>query len=422
MSSHSAAGLLRSRALLGTLVVQGLGSAATLLVGLLIAWFQGPEAQGHYGVLRATADLCLAIGLLGLPQSIVHLIQYEGVRPAALYACLRRYSLALLVLAVVLVSSIYFGWMPARISSSIQGSVAALAMAITVLGWIVQGMLRSFVLCLGSTRAFSWVTAAPSLTLLCCAMALMAAGSQRYEWALAGSGLLSVAWGTLAVRPLQAMVRWREGGDVRISSFVDAGGHAAVQVVMVTAQPFIALWFMQRGEATAAEIGWLVLAGYIQQAFVLPASFAMPLVYARASNARGMETVTNLWRGIWVVGPFACVCAMAAAVVLPSLLTTIAKGAYAGALHACLWLVAAGPAAMMGRLAAVMLLGQGRFSLVSTIYSLRVAAMTILIPAWMWLGASGIAAGAAAGWAIAEMGAAAWLLTAGHLSRQRKEN
>ena len=103
MSWQTAVGLLRNRALHTALVVQGLGSAATLLLGLLIAWFQGPQAQGYYGVVRSAADLLVAIALLGLPQGLVHLLNHERVRPQTLQSGLARYVCAVAVLGLVLI-------------------------------------------------------------------------------------------------------------------------------------------------------------------------------------------------------------------------------------------------------------------------------------------------------------------------------
>ena len=61
--------------------VQALGALATLCIGIVIAGWQGPAAQGQYGLVRSTADLVLALALFGLPQSLVHAINQQRAEP-----------------------------------------------------------------------------------------------------------------------------------------------------------------------------------------------------------------------------------------------------------------------------------------------------------------------------------------------------
>ena len=409
MSWQTVVGLLRNRALHATLAIQGLGSAATLLLGLLIAWSQGPQAQGHYGVVRSTADLLVAITLLGLPQGMVHLLNHERVRPQALQAGLTRYVCAVAALGLVLILSCDLGVLP----EGLRQPGAALALAAGVAGWTVQALQRSFVLCMGSTAAFSWLTAAPALTLLAAVLALLACGSHRYEWAVAASGAASALWGAALVAPLRAQPAWRQGAALPWRKLLAFGGHSTVQTVSLALQPWLALSLLQRLSAAPVELGWFVLAGYVHQLFALPANFVMPLLMARASKAAGSGQAYDVSHGMRVVGVLSLLSGVAVATMLPIGVPLMLGEDYRPAVAACVCMAVAGPAVMMGRLASAQMLGRGHFAAVSALFILRVGLMTLGI----WLAGTGTlqlpldrVTAAAAAWALAEIIVAACML------------
>ena len=417
MSGQTAVALLRNRALHATLAVQGLGSAATLLLGLLIARFQGPQAQGHYGVVRSAADLLVAIALLGLPQGMVHLLNHERVRPQALQSGLARYVCSVVALGLVLILSCDLGLLP----EGLRRPAAALALAAGVAGWMVHALQRSFVLCMGSTSAFSWLTAAPALTLLAAVVVLLISGSHSYEWAVAASGVASALWGAVLVARLRAQAAWRHGAEVPWRKLLSFGGHSTVQTVSLALQPWLALWLLQRLGAAPAELGWFVLAGYVQQLFALPANFVMPLLMARASKAAGSGQSYDVTHGMRVVGVSSVLGGVAVAAALPLSVPLMLGEAYRPAVAACVCMAVAGPAVMMGRLASALMLGRGRFTAVTALFILRVGLMATGI----WLVGTGKlqlsldrVTAAAVVWAMAEIIVTACMLATTHSFRQ----
>lgn len=410
MPLRAAWGLLRRPVLRTSLAVQGLGSLATLALGLLIAWAQGPQAQGHYGLVRTTADLLLALTLLGLPQGLVHVIHHLQASPSALWSALRRYCAALAGAAVALALAFDLGALPPWLPADLHGPGTTAALAVGVLGWTVHGLQRSMVLCLGSTLSFSWLTSAPALTLLLAVSALLAMDSSRYEWAVAVSGVCSLLWGGLVMRPLQSDRRWTVGAPTPWPSLLAAGLHATLQTVAVALQPWLALWLLRALGATPQELGWFVLAGYVQQVFALPANFVMPLLFARASRAAGAKQFYDVRSPLVAAGVLTVLAAGASAAVLPSVLPAVLGPAYLPALDACLYMALAGPAVLLGRLGSALLLGQGRFQLVTLLLALRVMLMgaAIVLPldtaarAILGIALDRVAAAALA-WALSEL-------------------
>lgn len=416
----------RRRRWLGSVGVQGLGAAATLAVGLLIAAAQGPQAQGRYGLVRSTADLLLALGLFGLPQGVVHLLNHLRAAPRRVGRWMVRYSALLAVLAALLLGGLWLaGIDPLRPAPSIRAAAAGgdgapaapssdgaalllsmLALAVGVLGWVVHGLQRVFVLCRGSTPLFSWLTVVPSLSLLAAVALLASVDSRRYELAVAFSGLASAACGALALRPLRRDAGWRQGHEPAGSALLVPSLHALVQTASLALQPWLALQLLQQRLPPGSHaLGWFVFAGYVYQAFALPASFVAPLLYARASRAAGSGDGWTAWASggpIRAAGWASLGASLIAAALLPLAVPALFGPAYAGAAGACVAMALCGPALLVGRLHTALLLGEGRFASVTGLFALRAALVPLcMLALWRWTPLAAATA-AAAGLALAE--------------------
>lgn len=382
MASSEVARLLRHPTLRGTVAVQGLGSVATLGTGLLIAWAQGPAAQGHYAWLRASADLLLALALLGLPQGIVHLLGRHRARPAAVWRTVLGYTAPLALAGLLLAVAHDAGWLALPWQGPDGPPVLAWLFALGVLGWTLHALQRAFVLCLGSTQAFSWLTAVPALVLLAVVAVQAARGSSAWEWALAASGLASAALGALLLGRVTRQPGWRLGEAVRGTELVRASGHAFWHVVAMSLQPWLALALLQASGGGVRELGWFTLAVQVQLLWVLPAGYVVPLIHARASAAGGGAPPLALRRPLVAAAAVAALAAAVVAAALPWAVPAALGERYAGAVAACVCMALGGPAAMLGRLGAALLLGQGRFTAASVLHALRLLLMAAGIAAW----------------------------------------
>ena len=81
---------LRKSAVLRSVGWQILGSAATLGTALWISWSHGLEAQGEFGLIKSWFDAATAIGALGLPHGLLHLMYRRGISAQQLLPWLRR--------------------------------------------------------------------------------------------------------------------------------------------------------------------------------------------------------------------------------------------------------------------------------------------------------------------------------------------
>lgn len=391
--------------LLGSVGVQGLGAGATFATGLAIAAWQGPEAQGQYGLVRTAADLLLALALFGLPQSLVHALNQRGVSAAKLERLGLRYAAVLMGAALVVCTMLAQGAGAALLPPWLGGAAALLALLAGCVGWMLQGLLRVLALCRGTALQFAWASVVPALTLLASVLVLLVAGSQRYELALAASGLSSAAIALWQLRPLRAQPGWSGGKPVSFVGLLGEGGHAFVQTVALALQAWITLRLMSWQGASVAELGRFVLAAHVIQAFALPTSFVAPLLFARISAAAG---VGASYASAAVVGRVVAISGLAAigvALLLPFLVPAAFGAAYVPAVPAGVLLALAGPLLVINRLGAAVLLGEGRFRLATAQAMLRALAVPIgfWLAAWGgWFQSRDAATVAAATWLLAE--------------------
>lgn len=397
--------------LFGSMVVQALGAAATLGIGLVVAVWQGPESQGHYGLVRSTADLLLALALFGLPQSLVHAINQQQVQPATLLRWAQRYAAALLALALaltVLAGATAGAWMPSWLASPWMWC-ALLAGSV---GWVLQGLLRVFVLCRGSSIQFAWVSVMPALTLAAAVCAAVVAGRSDFELALLASGIASALLATWQLATLVHRVDWVAGGPPQWRPLLAGGVHAFVQTLVLALQPWASLHLIAWQGASPAEIGHFVFATYVYQAFALPVAFVAPLLFARVSRASGRGQAYSIGARLWPALVWTTAGAVFAAALLSLAVPGLLGPAYAPSTWACVWMALCGPAVLLNRLGVAVLLGRGRFRAATAHALWRALALPpALLSCWalQWADAVTMAAFA---WLLVEVSCAGvlWLL------------
>lgn len=338
--------------------VQASGAAATFATGVVIAWAMGPVSQGRYGLMRTAAELLLMVALLGLPQSLVHAIHHEGASPSLLARACGRYGLWLLLASV---GGALLLLVPLPGSPSARGQpLVVLALAIAVCGWLVQGLWRALVLVVGGPLQFAWTSVLPALTLFVAVVAAVVLDSQKFEWAMAASGVASLLLAAWQLRILRQRQAWRAGNEVRLSGLAVRSVLAMTQTVAFALQPWLTLMLLQLFGAGADVVGLFVFASLVQQAFVVPASFMAPLLMERVSRAAGAGASYSLRQWLPMVA-WAAGAAVVVALLLPWGVPAAFGAEYEAAVPACVWMAISGPFVVSGRLVAAVLFGRGAF-------------------------------------------------------------
>jgi O-antigen/teichoic acid export membrane protein len=412
------------RSLLGSVAIQALGAGTTFAVGIAIALLQGPQAQGRYGLVRSAADLLLALALFGLPQSMVHALNRLGTSAAALERWSLRYAFLLLALALLAaLGAASFGAAASLLPGWLDGPLALLALLIGAIGWVLQGLQRVLVLCRASAVRFAWLSATPALTLLAAIAGLLAFHSQRYELALAASGLASALLGALQLRGLRTEPGWASGGALPWRALFAAGSHAFSQSVAIALQPWLTFVLLRQHDASVAEVGLFVFAAYVYQAFVLPAGFVAPLLLARISAAGGAgrdyASRDRIRHALLVTS----VAAGLAALSLPFVVPALFGQAYAAAVPACVWLALSGPLIVANRLGVSVLLGRARFRAASAHALLRALLVPLAVSIALAVEPARAVTAAAFAWVVIEALCAGalmlWSRAARHASVQK---
>jgi len=361
------------KSLWASMAIQSLGAISTLGIGLVIATWQGPAAQGHYGLVRSTADLLLALALFGLPQSLVHAVHRQRASAAALMRWGARYAAALLLLALL-------------VSVSVDSSLVALgpasawvsvALLVGTAGWVLQGLQRVLVLCLGSAVSFAWMSSAPALTLLLGVLVLVGLGRSDFELAVLGSGLISVGIGYWHLRSLRTNPEWARGERPDLRSLLSDGLYAFAQTGALALQPWITLQLMRLQGATTTDLGHFVFAAYVYQVFALPASFVAPLLLVKASRAAGSGEVLAVDGLLRPAFGITFLISFIAAVSVPFGVTTTFGETYSAASWACVWMALSGPALLANRLGVSVLMGRGQFTATNIHAIWRVVALLL---------------------------------------------
>lgn len=91
LASLAERSVLRSPAMLGSIVTGAMGQVVLVASGVVVAQALGPEHRGVLGLVFALSALATQVGSLGVPVSVTYWIAAEGTSPRALLRGLRRF-------------------------------------------------------------------------------------------------------------------------------------------------------------------------------------------------------------------------------------------------------------------------------------------------------------------------------------------
>jgi hypothetical protein len=386
--------------------LQALGSAATVLVVMLVARRFGLEAQGRFGLLKSWMDLAVAAGLLGLPQALLHMAYHGGAAPGRLRAYAERYAGFVLLVAL------------AAAAVAALGPAPWLAWALlAVPGLVLHGLLRSLLLKPAGPVAYALATAAPAVLLLGVVAVLALIGRPAFGAALVLASVLAavLAWWMLA----RAGLHREPLAGLRLPA--DIHRHAFLQNLCAAAQVALLLGLLSGLGASEAALGEASVSLLVLQLFGVAAAYLAPLVYDQAARAAvgapaadrptamGGESLpaaspdepalaaakaAPAWRWLAALAVVAL-----AAWALPSLLALALPQAGPSLRWACQVMAAAGVVLLVNRLWATQLQARGAFGWLSALALLRlVASVGVLALLWQapWTAGTLDAAGALA--------------------------
>jgi O-antigen/teichoic acid export membrane protein len=146
-----------------SLAIQVAGSIATVVATTFVTRRYGPEAQGYLSYFRSAVELAVSIGLFGLPQAFVYLINSGRISVGRALRFTGNYFLVFTLIVACTGLLLYkLGIAQAQGFSSLAVLCAVAAAA----GLLAHGLCRAIALTTSSTTIFNLVSILPSVLLL----------------------------------------------------------------------------------------------------------------------------------------------------------------------------------------------------------------------------------------------------------------
>ena len=188
-----------------SLIVRGLGSVVTFLLGVVLARHLGPQQFGVYGLILASALLLSVIAQAGLPtlstrEIAVGLSRGEWSRLKGVFVGFGRFVLTASVVIGTLLAVTAISWRGLFATQSIGFAAGALLIPLLALTALVAGQLRGLHKVVVSQGIETLVR--PALTLLCMGIALTSIGltASTAIFMTIIAAMLSLAFGLARLR------------------------------------------------------------------------------------------------------------------------------------------------------------------------------------------------------------------------------
>lgn len=402
--------MIKTRSLLQTIAIQGLGAIATMLVTIVVARRVGASGQGFWAHFRSILDFMAVVAAYGFPMAFPFMVNVRKVPARALFRFTVGYGA---VLAPLLAGVLLLTWSSGliRLASSTPGIEIAL-LSTTAAAMTTYAMLRGLVLANGPTSSFNLVTAAAPVSLLLLVVVVPIPRASTLMWISAAGACVALMITVAFWCHSRPKVAAADRGRMPLRDLAVFGGWNFLVSVSAVAGPMITIQWLRAGGVSAAQIGCFSVAVLVQGALLMPANMAGPLVYnswsQEVSPERVREGYSKLLRHGLVVATVGAVCC---ALVLPGLLPMVVGEEFDDAVVPAMWLLAAVPFCYWTRLIANLLLAAGHARAYASSGMLRLASIALVL----WSVESLTIAHAAATWLLSEV-----VTLVFQISRQRR--
>jgi len=282
---------------LRAITVQSMGPLSLLALSVFVSRWFGADKQGAFIAVKSLADVLIAVGCFGFPQSVVLSINRYKASPKCLYVLTPIY---VALVTPVLICTTYLLAPPV-----LKGVAAAILLSLGVAGCIVVGIWRGILLTIDDGFRFHLITAAQSLHLALATTVILAThhsldAGMPFAYLLCGTLTLGLGYCLLP----WPTVRRLNGCSPSPRQLVSHGADAFVQALSGTVQVFLCVnWIGQH--AGLAESGRFSMALVAMNALAFPMQAIAPLIlnrWSRCANAdalnAGRDKLTNAAFGV----------------------------------------------------------------------------------------------------------------------------
>lgn len=268
-----------------SLALQIVGSLATVLATIVIARSYRPEGQGYLSYFRSTVDLVVSMGLLGLPQAFVYMINSGRLTVGWALKISGYYSMLFTLVAACAGAVIYASGI-AQVHGFNGFAVACAVLASA--GLLAHGLYRAIVLVTSSATVFNLVTILPAVFLL---IFYLIARPANYT-VLASAPVVASLLSLIAAMSLFAKTRWsspklQTNENTLISAF-RYGFWSFIPHNFLSLATVATYAFLRRGPSADAAVGQFSVAVLLQSTTVLPLNMIIPPLF-NAWSGRDVE-------------------------------------------------------------------------------------------------------------------------------------
>jgi len=271
--------LIKYKYIFMSMSIQLLGPLASFLIIFMIAHTQGAIAQGNFALVKSYFDVMVAIGLFGLPQSIIYFINKHKVSRKYFFHFSFKYSTIfyLLIFLLINISYVLTIW-PFSITIS-----TANILLIAASGYILYGIWRAIYITFNDRTSYAVLTAIPNILLLLTVFIFIFLKKQNYEVAYLMASILVI---TISFNILKPSIRnnMTNSTSISIKNLFNNGIYVFIHTVMFSIQLLLSYQFIIWFGGSKSEIGYFSTGYYVIQIPLLVLATLIPLLFNHLSS------------------------------------------------------------------------------------------------------------------------------------------
>lgn len=357
--------------------VQSLGPISLLALSVCVSRWFGADQQGAFIAVKSLADVLIAVGCFGFPQSIVLSINRYEASPKWLYVLTPAY---VALVTPILICATYL-----LAPAGAQGVGPAILLSLGAAACIVVGIWRGILLTIDDGFRFHLITAAQSLHLALATMVILA----THHSLDAGMPLAYLLCGTLSLALGYFLLPWstvrRLGGcPPSPRQLVSHGADAFVQALSGTLQVYLCVnWIGQN--AGLAEAGRFSMALVATNALAFPLQAVAPMIlnrWSRGADADALNAGREKLKSAALGATVMCVLLVLA---MPLLFPWALGPTFQPGVPTVQIMVAALIPMFLVRIGSLRLAAAGNFRFMSVVALLRCLSLALMLASLHWI-------------------------------------
>lgn len=259
-------------------VIHSLGSLSSFLILFVILHVYGIEKQGIYANLMALIGFIVVLGVFGLPQSYIYLINKLNIsrRRLCLFSVWFCFVVFVLLL-IILYFNYYFNlnW----IDSSLVSSSNLFLFSIASVSLILHGLLRGIFLTINQSVGFAFYSVLPAISMLACICFGIIFGCSNLQELSLISALLVLLFSIFIIIEIYRLNDSASIEKIPFWSLFNHGFHSFLQALFYSLQPLFAFWAIKFFNGGYKDVGYFNIGLFLLQGFLVPVTMLSPYLF-----------------------------------------------------------------------------------------------------------------------------------------------